>query len=223
MKKIHFYHSKKFLEILIAVLISVIILTMIIDLIELLRRLSNKDAGFFIILKLALLKQPSLIAEIFPFIILLTSIIFFHKLSNDMVITVLNAAGMSLRAIFIAPIMIIVLIYIMELTIFNQMVKKFDKQYKINLANILQSDKRYDEKQQGKYNKELWLLQKNQDYSYIINAMKVMIHKEQVLFKDVKIFFIQNYQLPIYLVKKYNLQNLENNKVNINILFLNHI
>jgi lipopolysaccharide export LptBFGC system permease protein LptF len=213
MKKIHFYHSKKFLGIFISVLISVIIFTVIIDLTELLRRLSDKEVSFFTVFKLALLKQPTLISEIFPFIILLSSIIFFHKLSNNMVINVLNSAGVSLKTIFIAPIIIIILIYAMELTIFNKILKKVNLQYKVSLAQILQPNDVYNNKKYDQYKKELWIQQKNQDYSYIINAMQVIISEEQVILKDVKIFFLQNYQLPAYVIKKHDLQILNDQKL----------
>ena len=128
-----------------------------------------------------------------------------------MVINVLNSAGVSLKTIFIAPIIIITMIYMMEITIFKQILKKVNQQYKIELGQILHPNNIYNNYKYDEYKKELWLQQKNQDYSYIINAMQVIISEEQVIFDDVKIFFLDNYIVPNYLIEQYNLK-ISNNK-----------
>ena len=191
MKKIHIYNTKKFIKIFIAVLIAMILFTMIIDFVELSRRFANKEVSFFNIVKLTFLKQPSLIIEILPFIILLTAIIFFTKLSNNYEITVFKSIGTSLYNILLAPIMVIIIIAIIEITIFSDFAKVVNKEYKAQLQQILHPNKSDYHKKNEYLAQEIWFKQDNIKTPYIFKAQYVTIYNKTISFNEVTLFFIK--------------------------------
>ena len=197
MKKIHIYNAKKFTKIFVAVLIAVIFFTMIIDFVELSKRLANKEVDFFAVIKLVLLKQPSLITEILPFVILLAAIIFCTKLSDNYEITVLKSVGAGLYIILLAPIIIIAMIAIVEITIFYDFAKVTHKDYKIQLHQILHPKQISHEKKYDYFDQETWFKQDGLKKPYIFKTQYVTIYNETVSFYDVSLFFIGKDELSV--------------------------
>jgi lipopolysaccharide export system permease protein len=89
------YIVKVFFLYLLIVLISFSVLIISIDAIELLRKLSGKEVGFFSIIEMIFLKLPIFLQEILPFIVLVASVLTYSKLARTNELVIVRAAGIS--------------------------------------------------------------------------------------------------------------------------------
>lgn len=90
------YSLTRFLMIFVATLITLTAIILLFDLVELLRQAAKREnIAFFDVLTLGLLKSPQMIHIIFPFVILLSGMIFFLLFNRSSELIVMRAVGMS--------------------------------------------------------------------------------------------------------------------------------
>ena len=90
------YTLSRFLMIFVATLITLTAIILLFDLVELLRQAAKREnIAFFDVLTLALLKSPQMMHIIFPFVVLLSGMIFFLLFNRSSELIVMRAVGMS--------------------------------------------------------------------------------------------------------------------------------
>ncbi|MBO7484343.1 MAG: LptF/LptG family permease [Alphaproteobacteria bacterium] len=90
------YTLSRFLMIFMAVLLTLTAIILLFDLVELLRQAAKREnIAFFDVLTLALLKSPQMMHIIFPFVVLISGMIFFLLLNRSSELIVMRAVGMS--------------------------------------------------------------------------------------------------------------------------------
>ena len=90
------YSLSRFLMIFVATLVTLTAIILLFDMVELLRQASKREnIAFFDVLTLALLKSPQMMHIIFPFVILLSGMIFFLLFNRSSELIVMRAVGMS--------------------------------------------------------------------------------------------------------------------------------
>jgi lipopolysaccharide export system permease protein len=89
------YVARRFLGAFLSAFGAVLIIVVLIDLVELMRKGADSDAGFGELLALALLHAPSIMSAILPFITLLASMACFARLARASELVVTRAAGVS--------------------------------------------------------------------------------------------------------------------------------
>lgn len=186
MKKIHSYTTIKFTKIFFGVLVSIVLLTVIIDFVELTRRLSGKSATLMQTINLTILKQPSLMLDVMPFVILLSGILFLVKLSDNSEITILKASGISLKKIFKAPLIIITAIALIEILLFNHFATYTERIYKKNINNILSPGHIIE----NHIDQGMWFKQNKIDIPYIFKSQRIVFKENLVELYDIKLIFI---------------------------------
>ena len=195
MKEFNFYIAKKFFKIFFAVLITVILFTIIIDFVELARRLSalakrvdGSDSYIGLNIILTLLKQPSLIIEIMPFIILLSALVFFTKLSNNSEIAIIKSSGMNMNFIFKIPILIIIIIFLIEALLINNYAVLAKRHYEDKLSDAIHESYRTSRK--NIYSGSMWLQQHHLDVPYIFYVNNLELKQGKVILRDIDLLFL---------------------------------
>ncbi len=152
-----FYIVRQFLQSTLMILGVFVGLIILIDSAEVLRRSYNKDISFLIMMEMVLLKFPSLVQKLTPFIMLVSAVITLSRLTRNQELIIARAAGVSVWQ-FLAPVVCTAAaIGVFMVTVFNP------------LACVMLSK---NERLEGKYLKGqisslavsssgLWLRQKN--------------------------------------------------------------
>ncbi len=103
------YIGKHFLLAILLALAGLLGITMLIDLVELLRRASGKEAvTFAVILQMVAYKAPAIIEKLVPFAVLIGSMLALTRLTRTHELVVARAAGVSVWQ-FLAPAMVVVM------------------------------------------------------------------------------------------------------------------
>lgn len=164
------YIARHFALSVLLSLLAVVGVTMLIDIVELIRRASGKELVTFpLILQMALLRIPSLAEKLLPFAVLIGSMLSLAKLTRTHELVVARSAGVSVWQ-FLAPAASVVMaIGVFAVTIFNP----------FSAALLL----RY-EQMEGKYftgrpsllsisSSGLWLRQIESQGEHIIHALRI--------------------------------------------------
>ena len=199
--KAKLYISKEFLTIFIKVLLAVICLTLFIDIVELLRKFANDGLNPIQIIHLSLLKQTHLYVEILPFIILIASIIFFTKLSSTNELTILKTSGLSNSSIFLGPIMLIAIIFLLEIFVLHPIAKKSNIFYQEKLNKYLNIKAAKIE------TSNLWFKANNQNDKFIINSEQIIFKQDKLEFTKLNLFFINHEKIKFINSSKAYLAN----------------
>ncbi len=114
------YISRNFLRVFLAALGMMMGLVLLFDIIELLRRsATHGEAGFDLIVELALLKLPQTVESILPFAIMVGAMASFWSMTRSRELVVARAAGVAAWE-FLAPVLGVVLVLgILNVTSFN--------------------------------------------------------------------------------------------------------
>jgi len=99
------YLTKQILLNFLAVLLMVLGVVMLFEVVELLRRTSERyDIGFGFVLQMAVTKLPKTIEMVFPFVMMIAAMVTFWKLSKSNEFVIVRAAGVSIWG-FLAPVL----------------------------------------------------------------------------------------------------------------------
>lgn len=183
---INLYISKNFLLTFIQVSFGFSLLIFFINLLDLLERVKDSEAGFFVICLMAFLQIPTFLNEIAPSLVLISAITSFFLLSGKSEITIIRVSGFSLWQVLYPMAITAFFLGIFWVTIFNvttiQMARKF---------NSLEGKySRNDSRQVIKPKGGIWLKQENiskRDEEIIIKAISVF--KENMQFKNTTFWF----------------------------------
>ena len=90
------YTLSRFFMIFVATLVTLTAIILLFDLVELLRQAAKREnIAFFDVLTLALLKSPQMIHIIFPFVVLVSGMIFFLLFNRSSELIVMRSVGVS--------------------------------------------------------------------------------------------------------------------------------
>ena len=106
-----FYLGSRFLQTVLLTLLSLYLLILVTDLVELLRRAGARDAGvpFGMLLEMALLKSPQTSLMLLPYAVLIGMMLSLARLTRTSELIVTRAAGISVWQ-FLAPGMVIMML-----------------------------------------------------------------------------------------------------------------
>ncbi|MEE9389368.1 MAG: LPS export ABC transporter permease LptG [Paracoccaceae bacterium] len=127
--RLYLYFAKRFTLGLTGLFGVFILLSALLEMIEVLRRFDSSEIGFVEILKLTALKMPGGLYDIVPLIVILSTLMVFLSLAKSSELVVARAAGRSALQFLLSPILVALLLGVVTVTVFNPLVAATSKQY----------------------------------------------------------------------------------------------
>ncbi len=188
------YLIKNHLINLILIFSIFFILIFLVDLIELYRRSENKinygelkDISFSNLILMSFLKGPNVMQKILPLTILIGSIITFIKWRQNNYFIVIRTVGISLWKLILPICSSVLIIGIISILFLNPISSILNKKF-YNLENDFFGHKQIPQFSLG--TQGLWLLKKNDNSTFIINANKINQNKN--ILKKINVFRFNN-------------------------------
>ena len=161
------YLSKEFFKVVINMTFSFFCLGFLLNFLEEINFFKDFDVGIYIPIMLSFLFVPSMIHNMFPFIILLSGIWFFLKIKKNDEIIALKVSGISNFAIIIVPSILSFLLGVFFILLLNPITSTLVKKYeKIRGAYETQQ---YEYLATVNVN-GIWIKEKTFDKNYIIRS-----------------------------------------------------
>lgn len=179
------YMIRHFLLSFFAVLFFLLAITFLFDFIELMRRTASRpNVSIEYVIQMTALKLPSMIHLLLPFVVLISSLLVFWRLTKSHELIVIRAAGVSVWQ-FIAPLLIVTfLIGILNITAFNPLAAATFKNYeRLEDKFGMSSPNPLNISNQG-----LWLKETKQNTQYTIHAEKIKQKEKSLQMDDMSIF-----------------------------------
>ena len=161
------YLIKQFLKLTLNITFFFFCLGFIVNLFEELNLFKDHDVGINIPIILSLLFVPSLIYNVFPFIILLTGIWFFLGLKRTDEIIALKISGMSNLSVILVPAILSIVLGIFFITLINPITAVLVKKYESIKSVYYEKEKDY---LAAVTENGIWIKEKNLEKNYIIKA-----------------------------------------------------
>ena len=184
-----------FLKSFFFVFVIIFSLVFLINLLTEIEFFSDIDVSIFFPIHLSILNSPSMLFEIFPFIFLISTQLFFIKLFNNDEITVLKYSGLKNSKVLLIISVVTLCLSIIIVSIFYNTSS--------NLKNFyleLKSEYTKDNKYLAVVNKNgLWIRDKLNDKILIINASKI---NENFLIDSYITEFDKNYNVKRNIISK---------------------
>ena len=165
----HVYIVKNFMISFIKITGIFIAIIFIMNLFEEINFLKNTDAKIYLSLFLTLLNLPSILFEIFPFIFLISAIIFFLDIINNKEIEVLRIFGLNNFVLLRTLSLTALLVSFFIITIFYHLSANLKFEY-LDIKNSFTKDDKYLAVITGN---GLWIRDEMKDKINIINASKI--------------------------------------------------
>lgn len=212
------YLTKQIIVNFLAVLLMVMGIVLMFEVIELLRRTSDRpDVDAWFIMQMAITKLPRTLEMVFPFVMMIAAMISFWRLSKSNEFVIIRAAGVSIWG-FLAPVLFAVFVVgVLNITVVNPISAKMYEAYETlnyrfktkNPEAVLFSDKGLwireaidDEKflvlqakslrQEGKnlLLREIDILEMDRDSQILrrVQAFAAILENDEFELKDVKVF-----------------------------------
>lgn len=163
------YIGKRFLFSLLATTLVLVVVVLLGDGIELMRRVSGKGLAGAEILSLVLLKMPYLMLRLVPFIVLLGTISCFAGLSKTHELTALRASGVSVWQFLWGPALVCLVLGGVNITLMDPLAASTLREYE-RRTNMLFPDNAEGLVTEGG---AIWLKQRNSQGETIIYGAKV--------------------------------------------------
>jgi len=160
-----FFYS---LLIFLGIFLSLIILTNYIEEIIFFRNQITSNDLFLKTLLLSLIKTPTLLINISPFIFLFSGLFYFAKLMRSNEISPLSLSGFSLNFIALVPAIFSFFIGVLVILILTPISSKLSKYYETEKQKYYSNDNLIIMSNTG-----LWVKEKKDDYNFIIRADKI--------------------------------------------------
>jgi lipopolysaccharide export system permease protein len=173
------YISRQFLASFLMVLGIFAMLVFMIDTLELLRKVSSKDVSIFTVLNMGFLKMPLSIQMIMPFIILISTVLAYTKLSRTHELVVIRAAGVSVWEFMLPSVLMAFFIGAFIVTVFNPIGCALLSKYERMDAKYIQNKTKFLEISDG----GVWLRQRNfekKDSGEDISIGETIIHAKTI-------------------------------------------
>ncbi|MCE2927924.1 MAG: LPS export ABC transporter permease LptG [Rickettsiales bacterium] len=182
------YIGKHFLHSIMLALFGLLALSMLVDIVELLRRASGKEnIPFMVILQMSALKMPSMAEKLVPYAVLIGSMLALTKLTRTQELVVVRAAGVSVWQFLYPAMVVVVVLGLFMTTVFNPLASAL-------LLRFEQVEGRYLTGRPSLLSVSasgLWLRQIEEDGDeHIIHAMR--ISQSDMSFANVIIFSFGN-------------------------------
>lgn len=155
-KTLALYIARQFLIWCFGVFASMMLIVLLLDYVELIRRAGNRPgAGFLVLLEMAALKQPYMAQQIMPFAVLFGAMFAFWRMTRSNELVVARAAGVSVWQ-FLAPAVLgAVVIGVVAVTVFNPVASAMQASYEKLENRVLRNNS-----DRLAFNRSgLWLLQ----------------------------------------------------------------
>ena len=176
------YITKQFILTLLVTTLLLALFVMVIDYVELARRLSGKGIDLLGTVYILFLRTPDLMFQILPFAVLIGTLICFTKLSKHHELIAMRSTGLPAR-LFLRPAIISALIIgALTVSVFNPFAAVTLKTYHKIESTIFPGKARGFLAHGG----DIWLRQSEQDHELIISAKAVL--NEGTLLKKATIF-----------------------------------
>ncbi len=182
------YVARQFLVWFCGVLTAMVIITFLLDYIELIRRGGTKlQATLSLLFEMAALKLPHTTQEALPFAILFGTMLAFWRLTRNNELVIARAAGVSVWQFLTPAVLVALFVGIIAVTIFNPIASFTQAAYEKMESHVL----RQGSDQLSLSNAGLWLRQSDQQGNQIIiRAGKVA--SQQLALEPVTLFFFDN-------------------------------
>lgn len=163
------YLGGKFLWHVVLVTIVLSGITLVLDGVELSRRISTREVADGAFATLLLMKTPSLLLQSAPFAILLGTILCFSRLTKDHELTAVRASGLPARLFLVGPLLVCLGIGLFNLTILNPFAATTQKSYEKIYNTVFPGSAKGLVTKGG----QIWLRQESLTGETIIYANKV--------------------------------------------------
>ena len=160
------YIAKEFFKIIIITLFLFSCLGFIMNLFEEINFFKDIDIGIHMPMLLSSIIVPSLLHNMFPFIMLISGILFFLKIKKSDEVTAMTISGMSNFSIIMIPCALSILIGIFFITSINPITSFLVKKYE-NIKGSYERDKDY---LAAITVNGIWIKEKNEDKNNIIRS-----------------------------------------------------
>ena len=160
------YIAKEFLKILINALLIFFCLGFIMNLFEEINFFKYIDVGIYLPVLLSAIIVPSLLYNMFPFIILLSGIWFFRKIKKSDEVTAMKVSGMSNFSIMLMPGLLSIILGIFFITSVNPITSILVKKYEM-IKGSYEKDKEY---LAAITENGIWIKEKNENKNNIIRS-----------------------------------------------------
>ena len=201
MNKINLYIFKTSIKYLLINFLLILSLILFINLIEIARNLNDNNQNFINYLLLTILKIPSIINEIFPFVTIIAISFLFRYLINNNELTSMRNIGYSIFDIFLPVAISVFLFSLINLFFLNPLSASFEKHYEkiLNKKNLdLYSIKISSDKMRIKN------INDNSGLNYIeINEIDI----NSMIAKDIKILKVNNLNKELLIADKGEIKN----------------
>ena len=137
------YLAKEFLKVALNISLFFFCLGFIINLFEEINLFKDYGVGIKIPIVLSLLFVPSLIYNMFPFVILLAGIWFFLKIKRTDEIIAMKVSGMSNFSVILVPSVISIILGILFITLINPITSVLVKKYETIKSVYYEKEKDY--------------------------------------------------------------------------------
>lgn len=125
----HFYFARKFFWILLGILTVFFVLTILVDMMEQLRRFDVNEVGFAKVFGLSLLRIPAALYQLLPLIVILGTIALFISLSRSSELVVVRASGRSGIVSVMSPTTVALILGVVAVTTINPIVAATSVKY----------------------------------------------------------------------------------------------
>ncbi len=179
------YLGRQFLASFLAVFAGILLVILLADTIELLRRVAGKpDVTFIMVAEMALLKLPFMGQQTFPFAALFAAMVVFWRLSRHHELVVVRAAGVSVWQFLLPAVVVAILLGVVQVTVFNPMASAFLARFeRIEALRINRQVTTLAVSGSG-----LWLREAEGDRQAVIHAERVVQDGDGVELLDVTVF-----------------------------------
>ena len=178
------YLAKEFIKVIFNMSLAFFSLGFIVNLFEEINYFKDYDVGIDTPIILTLLFVPSLIYNMFPFLMLLSGIFFFLKIKKTEEITAMKVSGMSNFSVIVVPSVLAILIGIFMITAVNPITSFMVKKYEATKGSFdIEKDYLAALTVNG-----IWIKEKNFGKNFIIKAQN--LENENLL--DVIIYEFDN-------------------------------
>jgi lipopolysaccharide export system permease protein len=179
------YIARQFFGWFCGVFVAMVVITFLLDYIELIRRGGSKlQATLLLLFQMAALKLPHTAQEVLPFAILFGTLLAFWRLTRNNELVIARAAGVSVWQFLTPAVLVALLVGIIAVTVFNPIASFTQTAYEKLEHRVL----RQGSDQLSLSNAGLWLRQSDSGGNQIIiHAGKIA--SQQLVLDPVTLFF----------------------------------
>jgi lipopolysaccharide export system permease protein len=179
------YVGRQFFATFAAVLGLMLVVILLADTVELLRRVSGKThVTFAMVVEMAFLKLPYMGQRTFPFAALFGGIALFWRLSRHHELTVVRATGISAWQFLFPALVVAFLLGAFQTGVFNPIASTFYARYQRQETYLI--DKAHSTLALSATG--LWLRQAGETGQSVIHAIRVLQQEESVELREVSVF-----------------------------------